>query len=713
MSAICLSAGASVIRPSLAALDPKDRLATESFDVRDRLTQRNLPEDHIAEVVHPNGASSTTSYDALGRTAQIVHRQHGVVVATLGYEYDRNGNRTQEVLSDGSGTRTTTYECDADDRLTAVEIQHPNGSIERGDYVLDGVGNRLRETRTLNGVLQADIAYAYDSRHRITERSDAVSGQVTTYEHDDNGHLIEETSSGSTTTYRPNVQDRLATLTLPGAPPVRFAYDAEGKRVERRSATEVRRFGWDGTRLRRETNATNNTLEAHDWAAGRLLRSQGIASTCYAQHDALASPTRWSRSDGGEQGRLSYDAWGVTTSTGADLPRIAYTGHYLDSDTGDYYAQQRYYRPGLGRFNRVDPWEGDFLRPVTLNKYLYANGNPLIYVDPDGRIAFLSDWQDVTSDAVASYERDIERATQEGAGGRAFLLGIGKGLASIGDFAVTGLNTTSNLLARNLYDGDTYAQAQREIESNQQAMSQAIESVHRTAVVVQEDPTGAAVAVKDAAIAFSVDVAMGEPRAMAALGEFTGQLVVPGAGAKGLKVTGESLDTARSALRMGDGFIDAGMADDLAAMSRGAGRAAEPSWVLSPENPAPVRADRPATLRQRGFQDHHIISDKNPLTQNHELLDLAGYNLQSRPNKIFLPSQEALHPTRSIDSGRHRNSVSENLANQMDTIVDVGRQQGLTQEQFRRALDAMVSQERQLLRSGERALNRNARPWAE
>ena len=50
-----------------------------------------------------------------------------------------------------------------------------------------------------------------------------------------------------------------------------------------------------------------------------------------------------------------------------------------------FYAQQRYYRPNLGRFNRIDPWEGDVLNPITLNKYLYAVGNPLRYTDPDGR----------------------------------------------------------------------------------------------------------------------------------------------------------------------------------------------------------------------------------------------------------------------------------------------------------------------------------------
>jgi hypothetical protein len=122
-----------------------------------------------------------------------------------------------------------------------------------------------------------------------------------------------------------------------------------------------------------------------------------------------------------------------------------------------------------------------------------------------------------------------------------------------------------------------------------------------------------------------------------------------------------------------------------------------------------------AKIRQsilEGFQEHHIISDKNVLTKNHELLDLAGFDLQSRVNKIFLPIEESLHPTRSIHSGRHLTTVSRNLAEQMDQIVEVGQQNGFTQGQYIKALRSMISEERQLLRSGERALNKNMRPGA-
>jgi hypothetical protein len=111
----------------------------------------------------------------------------------------------------------------------------------------------------------------------------------------------------------------------------------------------------------------------------------------------------------------------------------------------------------------------------------------------------------------------------------------------------------------------------------------------------------------------------------------------------------------------------------------------------------------------QGFQDHHIVSDKNPLTMNHELLDMAGYNLQSRGNMIFLPETAMAHPTRSIHSGRHLNSVSQSLSDQMDVFVGFGKAEGWSQVQYRQALDSMIAQERAVLRSGERALNKNRR----
>ena len=45
--------------------------------------------------------------------------------------------------------------------------------------------------------------------------------------------------------------------------------------------------------------------------------------------------------------------------------------------------------PEIGRFVTTDLWEGVQNDPVTMHKYLYANANPVKYVDPSGRFSFM------------------------------------------------------------------------------------------------------------------------------------------------------------------------------------------------------------------------------------------------------------------------------------------------------------------------------------
>ena len=78
-----------------------------------------------------------------------------------------------------------------------------------------------------------------------------------------------------------------------------------------------------------------------------------------------------------------------------------------------------------------------------------------------------------------------------------------------------------------------------------------------------------------------------------------------------------------------------------------------------------------------------------------------------------MPTKEELHPTRSIHKGRHTTQVSENLQLQMDAIVLKGQQEGWTKARYRQELNKMIGDERSTLKSGDRALNKNKRPWAQ
>ncbi|MGA9672319.1 MAG: RHS repeat-associated core domain-containing protein, partial [Terracidiphilus sp.] len=62
-----------------------------------------------------------------------------------------------------------------------------------------------------------------------------------------------------------------------------------------------------------------------------------------------------------------------------------YRGEQFDSDLGLYYLRARYYNPATGRFLSRDPEGGKAKDPVSLHKYLYANGDPVNGWDPTGR----------------------------------------------------------------------------------------------------------------------------------------------------------------------------------------------------------------------------------------------------------------------------------------------------------------------------------------
>ena len=75
----------------------------------------------------------------------------------------------------------------------------------------------------------------------------------------------------------------------------------------------------------------------------------------------------------------SYDAFGVERNKDDnDQNPFRYTAEYYDKETGTIYLRMRYYIPHLGRFLTEDPIRDG------LNWYTYANGNPIMFIDPMG-----------------------------------------------------------------------------------------------------------------------------------------------------------------------------------------------------------------------------------------------------------------------------------------------------------------------------------------
>lgn len=84
----------------------------------------------------------------------------------------------------------------------------------------------------------------------------------------------------------------------------------------------------------------------------------------------------------------------VDTEQGFDFdtnPYIYASGYY-DSESGLQFMESRYYSGDIERFMSQDTWD-------LLNRYNYANANPIVYHDPDGHMAA---WLQLTFDVVSS-----------------------------------------------------------------------------------------------------------------------------------------------------------------------------------------------------------------------------------------------------------------------------------------------------------------------
>ena len=63
----------------------------------------------------------------------------------------------------------------------------------------------------------------------------------------------------------------------------------------------------------------------------------------------------------------------------------AYNGESYSPNVGSLYLRARYYNIAAGSFFTEDSYLGDIREPLTLNRYVYCEGNPVNYKDPSGK----------------------------------------------------------------------------------------------------------------------------------------------------------------------------------------------------------------------------------------------------------------------------------------------------------------------------------------
>ena len=123
--------------------------------------------------------------------------------------------------------------------------------------------------------------------------------------------------------------------------------------------------------------------------------------------DHLGTPRLITSHQGLEQDRHTYFPYGQeATDPTQNNERMKFTGHERDlhgpspADDLDY-MHSRYCSPNQGRFLSVDRVLGEPGNPQSWNRYLYAQGNPVKYVDPDGNESTFPLLESETSEATS------------------------------------------------------------------------------------------------------------------------------------------------------------------------------------------------------------------------------------------------------------------------------------------------------------------------
>src|SRR5579885_2722424 len=134
-----------------------------------------------------------------------------------------------------------------------------------------------------------------------------------------------------------------------------------------------------------ETDGNGVTQASSVLGDDELLAQTRGGAVSYYLEDGQNNVRLLTDGNGAVTDRYCYDAFGnLLSSQGATVNPYRYTGQQLDSLTGLYDLRARYYDPTSGRFTSRDTASLDFSNPVELNRYSYAEENPVDLVDPSG-----------------------------------------------------------------------------------------------------------------------------------------------------------------------------------------------------------------------------------------------------------------------------------------------------------------------------------------
>jgi RHS repeat-associated protein len=403
---------------------------------------------NIIKVIYPNNSNIPEvvySYNSLGETIAVGTPENIQQFAT--YRYNADGSLATTTLNNGGLQNSLNYNSPgwpthidnkkADDSLMMEQsfAYTENGYQDSGYYNGNIAQNSINYGTWKNPPQNYDYQYQYDQLGRLKvaqnsqdEKASLGVGQPTTY--DINGNIQTLKQGDTTNQYKYIENTDKVNRVSNSSEPQNYGYDANGN-VKSASHRQISEIKYDPlTQLTTQIQLEGNTSVFFKYNGGnqRVLKTSQDSSgnqtagklyvhglNDYPLLEVSNEPIQYIYGLGGlvalvKEGKIytilkdhlgstrvvvdeagtviaafDYLPFGDLMGTAYGNPEFIsyrYTGQEFDAELGLYNYRARFYDPRLGRFYATDP-KGQFASP-----YLYAGNNPIIYVDPDGQLAW-------------------------------------------------------------------------------------------------------------------------------------------------------------------------------------------------------------------------------------------------------------------------------------------------------------------------------------
>jgi RHS repeat-associated protein len=324
------------------ALKLLDADSTDSY-IDNTYTFGYDPQDRVTEVRKTGDSTGTETY-VYDRNSNVIEQQVGGVTSTN--RYDRN-----RLISSSSGGVTSTYNYDPLGRVDTVS----SGGATTQKYYYDGF-DRTEKVRAGTGTLAVTTAYTYDPFDRtVTQKTSGADSKTLAF------------------TYL-GMDNQVLRETLDDKADKSYQYLPNGQR-----ATQIKHEDDGAKEYSQYTYSPRGDVEAITKEDGTTRATYGY--TAYGSDDT--SQFSGADKEAPAQGAEPYNSFRFNASR-------------WDQASGTYDMGFRNYDPGLNRFLTRDAFAGALsdmslaTDPFTGNRYSFAGGNPISFVEIDGHLFGLS-----------------------------------------------------------------------------------------------------------------------------------------------------------------------------------------------------------------------------------------------------------------------------------------------------------------------------------